>query len=71
VINRVRLFVDGALVDSDKVWYGDKQLGASLDDGTTVTVLVDSGMGGELTRAQVQRADGSWVDLVEREPQTT
>jgi hypothetical protein len=70
VINRVRLLVDGELVDSEKVWYGDKQLKASLPDGTSVTVVVDSGMGGELTRAQVQRSDGSWIDLVEREPQT-
>lgn len=31
--------------------------------------MVDSGMVGELTRAQLRRADGSWIDLEEREPQ--
>jgi hypothetical protein len=66
VINRVRLFVDGILVDADKVWYGDKELSTSLVDGSAVSVVVDSGMGGELTRAQARRSDGSWIDLRER-----
>lgn len=66
VINRVRLFVDGILVDADKVWYGDKELSASLDDGSAVSVVVDSDMGGELTRAQARRSDGSCVNLRER-----
>ena len=66
VINRVRLFVDGSLVDSDKVWYGDKELSVSLDDGSAVSVVIDSGMVGELTRAQARRSDGTYVDLRER-----
>ena len=35
-------------------------------DGTEIVVSVDSGMVGELTRAQLRRTDGSWVDLEER-----
>lgn len=66
VINRVRLFVDGILVDAEKVWYGDKELSFSLDDGSVVSVVIDSGMIGELTRAQARRSDGTWIDLRER-----
>ncbi|MDQ1649972.1 MAG: hypothetical protein QOG60_2029 [Frankiaceae bacterium] len=66
VINQVRLFVDGSLVDADKVWYGDKELSVSLDDGSAVNVVIDSGMIGELTRAQARRSDGTLIDLRER-----
>lgn len=68
VINRARLFVDSQEVDSTKVWYGDKRLEATTDDGVEVVVEIDSGMAGELTRAQLRRPDGSWVDMAERGP---
>lgn len=71
VVNRVRLFVDGILVDADKVWYGDKELSVSLDDGSVISVVIDSGMVGELTRAQARRSDGTWIDLRERGGQGT
>ena len=68
VINRARLFVDSREVDSTKAWYGDKRLEATTDDGVEIVVEVDSGMVGELTRAQLRRPDGSWVDMDERSP---
>jgi len=37
-------------------------------DGPEIAVTIDSGVIGELARAQLRRADGSWVDLEEREP---
>jgi len=37
-----------------------------LDDGTKVVVAVGSGMVGELVRAQLEQADGSWLDLTPR-----
>ncbi len=63
VINEVTLRVDGTEVDSTKVFYGDKVLRTTLDDGTDVEVAVHSGMMGELTRAQLKTAEGSWRDL--------
>lgn len=66
VLNRARLRVDGREVDHDSVFYGEKELTATLDDGTRVEVRLHSGMVGELTRAQLRRADGSWSDLEER-----
>ncbi len=69
VLNEAVLVVDGRTVDSTKVVYGERELSATTDDGTAVVVSVDSGMVGELTRAQLRRADGSWIDLAEREPQ--
>jgi len=69
VVNRVRLYVDGAQVDEAKVVYGDKTLGTTTADGVRVEVTIDSGGGGELTRAQAKRSDGSWVDLEERTAQ--
>jgi hypothetical protein len=66
VINQATLRVDGDVVDSARIFYGDKQLRTTLDDGTDVVVAVHSGMVGELTRAQLKRADGSWLDLAER-----
>ncbi len=68
VLNRAQLRVDGELVDAEDVVYGDKELSATLPDGTVVAVTIDSGMLGELTRAQLRRADGAWTDLAEREP---
>ena len=67
VLNRVRLHVDGEEVDRESVFYGEKTLEATLADGTAVVVTIDSGMAGELTRAQLRQADGSWHDLQERE----
>lgn len=62
VINEVRLFVDGEQVDRQHVFYGDKVLTARVE-GSEVTVMISSGLVGELTRAQVRRDDGAWVDL--------
>lgn len=69
VLNRIRLFVDAEEVDRDNVFYGEKRLESQLPDGTTIVVVIESGMVGELTRAQVEGADGSWTDLEERQPQ--
>ena len=63
VINKATLRVDGEVVDSARIFYGDEELRTTLDDGTDVAVALHSGMVGELTRAQVKQADGSWVDL--------
>lgn len=68
VLNRAKLLVDGAEVDSTNVFYGEKELRTTLPDGGEVIVQIDSGMVGELTRAQARRGDGAWVDLEEREP---
>jgi signal transduction protein with GAF and PtsI domain len=70
VLNEARLVVDGEVVDKAKIFYGDKNLTATAQDGTEIVVAVDSGMVGELTRAQLRRADGSWIDLEEREPKS-
>lgn len=45
------------------MFYGEKQLEHILPDGTPVVVSIDSGMVAELTRAQLRRPDGAWVDL--------
>jgi len=66
VINEAILRVDGEQVDSAKVVYGDKDVRTTLPDGAEITVKVHSGMVGELTRAQLRRPDGSWVDLEAR-----
>jgi hypothetical protein len=63
VINEATLRVDGAKVDSTKVFYGDKELRTTLNDGTEVEVVIHSGMVGELSRAQLKQPNGSWVDL--------
>lgn len=68
LVNEARLLLDGELLDKAKIFYGDKQLSATLDDGTRIVIVVDSGMLGELTRAQLQQADGSWTDLTEQSP---
>lgn len=70
VLNQARLLVDGEVLDEAKIFYGDKQLSATLADGTRIVIVVDSGMLGELTRAQLQQADGSWTDLTEGSPAT-
>ena len=66
VLNRARLKVDGELVDSAKIFYGEKELKTTAPDGTEIIVAVDSGMSGEVTRAQLRTSDGSWIDLQER-----
>ena len=48
------------------MFYGDKHLTTTLTDGTEIHVTVDSGMMGELRRAQLRGSDGSWTDLTER-----
>jgi hypothetical protein len=64
VVNKAILRVDGEVVDSARIFYGDSDLKTTLDDGTEIAVTLHSGMMGELTRAQVKAADGSWRDLV-------
>ena len=66
VINKAVLRVDGEVVDSTRIFYGERDLRTSLPDGTEISVAVHSGMGGELTRAQVREGDGSWRDLEPR-----
>jgi hypothetical protein len=66
VLNKASLTVDGQLVDSELIHYGERELNTQLPDGTSVTVAVFSGMVGELTKAQLQGEDGSWVDLAPR-----
>ena len=66
VLNQARLLVDGDVVDKANVFYGDKHLTTTPPDGTEIHVTVDSGMMGELRRAQLRGSDGSWTDLTER-----
>lgn len=66
VVNKATLRVDGEVVDSARIVYGEHELRTTLDDGTDVVVAVHSGMIGELTRAQLKHADGSWRDLAKR-----
>ena len=66
IVNAARLTIDGNVVDQTRIFYGEKELHATLDD-REVVVAVDSGMAGELTRLQPKREDGTWVDLVERD----
>jgi hypothetical protein len=66
VVNKATLRVDGEVVDSARIFYGEKELRTTLDDGTDVVVTLHSGMVGELTRAQLKRTDGSWLDLADR-----
>lgn len=68
VLNEARLLVDGEVLDKAKIFYGDKELTATAPDGTEFAVAVDSGMVGEMTRAQLRTGDGSWTDLEERQP---
>ena len=69
-LNRATLRVDGEVVDSERILYGEKQLTATPAGGAEIVVAVDSGMLGELTRAQLRAGDGSWIDLEEREPRS-
>ena len=66
VVNTAVLRVDGEEVDRARIFYGDRDLSTTLDDGTRISVALHSGMMGELTRAQLERPDGSWVDLAPR-----
>ena len=66
MVNEATLRVDGQVVDSARIVYGEQELRTTLDDGTAVVVALHSGMLGELTRAQLKRDDGSWLDLAER-----
>lgn len=68
VLNEASVHLDGEVVDSKKVYYGEKELTAKAADGTDIVVRVHSGMHGELTRAQLRRRDGAWIDLEERNP---
>ena len=54
VLNQARLLVDGDVVDKANIFYGDKDLTTTLPDGTEIHVTVDSGMMGELRRAQLR-----------------
>lgn len=68
VLNEARLLIDDEVVDKVNIFYGDKELTATAPDGTKFVVVVDSGMVGEMTRAQLRREDGSSIDLEERQP---
>ena len=70
VLNRAKLRIDGDVVDSASVVYGEKELRTALPGGGEVLVTIDSGMAGELRRAQLQAPDGSWVDMEERQPRS-
>lgn len=70
VLNRARLSLDGQAIDAARIFYGEKHLKATADDGTLFEVAVDSGMLGELTKAQIRQENGTWADLEEREPRT-
>ncbi len=70
VLNAARLLVDGEVVDKKRMFYGEKDLTTTAQDGTEIVVTVDSGMNGELTRAQLRGADGAWIDLQEREAES-
>ncbi|MGL4175804.1 MAG: hypothetical protein ACRCSN_06970 [Dermatophilaceae bacterium] len=65
ITNRLRLVVDGVVVDDKRISHGHHALRASLDDGTIV-VEVDSGLAGELKAARLRTSDGG-IDLVERD----
>ncbi len=65
-MDHARLLVDGELVDKKRMFYGEKDLRTTAQDGTKIVVAADVGANGELTRAQLQAADGSWVELQER-----
>ena len=60
--NRLRLYVDGELLDSDSVFYGTKELRAPVDGGE-IEIRVHSGVVGEPDRPQLKRSDGSWADM--------
>jgi len=66
ILNKAVLRVDGELVDVARIFYGEHDLRMTLDDGTKVVVAVGSGMVGELVRAQLEQADGTWLDLTPR-----
>lgn len=66
VINTATLRVDGSDVQSEKLFYGERDLRTTLADGTEIEVAVHSGMVGELTRAQLRTGDSTWVDLTQR-----
>lgn len=70
LLNGARLLVDGDVVDKKRMFYGEKDLTTTAQDGTEIVVAVDSGMAGELTRVQLRGADGSWINLQEREPRS-
>ncbi len=70
VLNEARLLIDGEVVDKKKIFYGDKNLTATAQDGAEIVIELHSGMVGELTRARLRRADGAWIDLEERQPQS-
>lgn len=65
VLNRARLFVDGAQVDETAMVYGERDLTATTPDGARIHVTVGSGMVGEPQRPQLEGADGSWQDMSE------
>ena len=44
VLNEARLRVDGELVDTARIFYGDRELSATAPDGAEIRVAVDSGM---------------------------
>jgi hypothetical protein len=63
VLNRIRLFLDGAEVASASIVYGQRDLTATAADGAAIRVTVGSGMVGEPQRPQLQQPDGSWQDM--------
>ncbi len=43
MLNAARLFVDGQLVDRKRMWYGEKELSTTAQNGKVILVAVDSG----------------------------
>ena len=68
VLNRAMLLVDGVEVDKERIFYGNRTLEATLEDGTTVRVEVTSGMAGELLHCSLVAEDGTAHPMQERPP---
>ncbi len=73
MLNEARLLIDGEVVDKKKIFYGDKNLTATAQDGAEIVIELHSGMVGELTAhgSAVQMASGSTWRSASRNPEPT